>query len=100
MPDREELFKLWLRYGSSFESDSSEGYELADAILASDWLAAHDAEIREAALKEAEEAVQGAFPPAADMYSQDPGMSAWVEGGRDAWDAIHALRTGMEGSTR
>lgn len=36
---REELFALWARHGSSFESDSSEGYELADAILSSTWLA-------------------------------------------------------------
>jgi hypothetical protein len=47
-----------MRYGSSFESDTSEGYELADAILTSGWLSAHDAEIRDAALKEAEEAVR------------------------------------------
>lgn len=35
--DREELFQLWLRHGSSFESDHSEGYELADALLAAGW---------------------------------------------------------------
>lgn len=31
---RDELYELWSRHGSSWESDSSEGYELADAILA------------------------------------------------------------------
>ena len=32
--EREALYELWSRHGSSYESDSSEGYELADAILA------------------------------------------------------------------
>lgn len=32
--DREALYDLWSRHGSSWESDSSEGRELADAIVA------------------------------------------------------------------
>lgn len=33
---REQLFELWQRYGTSFESDPSEGWELADEILKAD----------------------------------------------------------------
>jgi len=32
--EREALYDLWSRHGSSWESDSSEGRELADAIVA------------------------------------------------------------------
>ena len=35
MDEREELFNLWLSHGTCVESDSSEGRELVDAILAS-----------------------------------------------------------------
>lgn len=38
MSAREELFSLWQQYGGCFESDSSEGWELADAILAEGWV--------------------------------------------------------------
>lgn len=33
---REQLFELWSRYGTSFESDPTEGWELADKILEAD----------------------------------------------------------------
>lgn len=31
---REALFELWMRFGTTIESDSSEGWEMVDAILA------------------------------------------------------------------
>ncbi|QOC26063.1 hypothetical protein IC744_06835 [Microbacterium hominis] len=30
---REALFELWMRFGTCIESDSSEGWEMVDAIL-------------------------------------------------------------------
>lgn len=30
---REALFELWMRFGTTIESDSSEGWEMVDAIL-------------------------------------------------------------------
>lgn len=32
--ERDELFELWNEHGASFESRASEGWDLADAILA------------------------------------------------------------------
>ena len=34
MDERQELFDLWMKHGTNVESDSSEGWELVDAILA------------------------------------------------------------------
>jgi hypothetical protein len=90
--DREELFKLWSLYGSSFESDSSEGYELADAILASDWLAARDAEIRDAALKEAEDTITAIRERVKAEYGDYHSYAPEFEGLNDALEAIAALR--------
>lgn len=47
---RDELFQIWEEYGTSIESDSSEGHEMVDAILASPVIRRIQAEaLREAA---------------------------------------------------
>jgi hypothetical protein len=58
---------------------------------------------RDAALKEAEEAVRGVFPYNCELNpdgTEDAITAAWVEGGHDSWAAIAALRSGTEGKDR
>lgn len=69
--------------------------EIAATVLTSDWLAAHDADVRKAALEEARDAILDcAPPPNADLRhdgSGDPIGSAYVEGFHDAFSAVEQL---------
>lgn len=70
--------------------------DLADQLLASDWLAAHDAEVRRETLAEVERRIAEAAPSigfGVDSITgaEDPQASAYVEGFHDAWQVLRGM---------